>query len=177
MKRHLIQAAEGALGGVAGTFLMQKQMGLMGKLPERYQPHRMKGDPAEYVVSRAEDLAGRRIPLEHRDKAKHSTHWIYGVGWGVLLGALAPAFDLRSPGRAVAAGAAMGAGVWAIGHAGWLPRAGLVDPIKQQEPKRMLAPVLSHVLYGIACALPIFLIERFREPKLTRWQRFVARFC
>ena len=176
MKRHLIQAAEGALGGAAGTFLMQKGMGLMGKLPESYQPHQMKGDPAEYVVSKAEEMAGRAIPLEHRDKAKQSASWIYGVGWGVLLGALAPAVDLRSPGRAAAAGALFGAGVWAAGYAGWLPKAGLVDPIGQQSPRRSIAPLVSHVLYGVVCALPIFLIERFREPKLTRWQRLVRRF-
>lgn len=176
MKRHLIQAVEGALGGAAGTFLMQKGMGLVGKLPEDYKPSQMKGDPAEYVVAKAESIAGRAIPLEHRDKAKQSTSWIYGVGWGVLLGALAPAVDFRSPGRALAAGAVFGAGVWAAGYAGWLPKAGLVDPIGQQSAKRSIAPILSHVVYGVVCALPIFLIERFREPKLTRWQRFCARF-
>ena len=141
MKRHLFQAAEGALGAAAGTYFIGKSMGLMSKLPEDFRPPQMKGDPAEYIVSRAERIAGRSLPERQRERAKKSTSWIYGVGGGVLLGALAPALDLRSPGRAIAAGAALGAGVWAAGYAGWLPRAKLVDPLRQQSPKRAIAPL------------------------------------
>jgi hypothetical protein len=175
MNRHLIQAAEGALGAAAGTFLMQKGMGLVGKLPERFQPHPMKGDPAEYVVARAERLAGRTLSPDQRESAKQKTHWVYGIGWGLLLGLLAPKIDLRSPGRALAAGAALGAGVWTVGYAGWLPAAGLVDPIHRQSPKRSLAPLASHVLFGVVAALPILAIERLREPRRSRWQRLLAR--
>jgi len=176
MKRHLIQAAEGALGAAAGTYFIRKSMGVMGKLPEGLRPHQMKGDPSEYIVSRAERLVGRAVPEKHRERAKKSTGWMYGVGWGVLLGALAPAIDLRNPGRAIATGAALGAGVWAAGYAGWLPRAGLMAPIKQQSPKRSIAPLLTHMIYGVIAALPICLVERWREPRLTRWQKLVARF-
>src|SRR5262249_11758005 len=102
MKRHLIQAAEGAFGAAAGTLFIQQSTSLLGKLPEGYQPHQLKGDPAEYVVAKAERLARRAVPERHRNRAKHSATWVYGVGFGVLLGALAPVIDFRSPGRALA---------------------------------------------------------------------------
>src|SRR5215813_5685466 len=111
MKRLLISAAEGALGAAAGMLLMRKSMPLIGKLPKGLQPDEMKGDPTEYVISQAERAAHRNLPERQRAFAKKSTPWLYGITWGALLGVLAPKLDLRSPGRAIGAGAALGAGV------------------------------------------------------------------
>jgi hypothetical protein len=175
MNRHLIQVAEGALGAAAGTLFLHQSMRLMGRLPEHLQPQ-TKGDPSEYVVSKAERVAHRTLSPNQRQRAKQSAPWVYGIGWGVLLGALAPFLDLRSPGRAVAAGATLGAGVWAIGYAGWMPAAGLMEPLHRQGPRRSIAPLLSHMLYGVTAALPIFLIERWREPRRARWRQLLARY-
>jgi hypothetical protein len=161
MQRDLVHAAEGLLGGFAGTLLMNEAMKLAPRLPESLRPPSPTRHPGEYIVSRIERAFGRTLPERvHRTLVERSA-WPYGlVGPTAFAVAVPRLVRLRTPTHAVVAGAALGLGVWAVGYLGWLPAAGLIAPIQRQRPTRVLSGVLSHAAYGIAAMMPVYLIER-----------------
>lgn len=164
MKKTAISSVlSGTVGGALGTAFMQKSMQYSDRMPEKLQPPPMEQDPGEFIVEKVETRRGRALePKAHRVAAK-SLHWVYGMGWGGALGVLAPRIGMNRLGRSLLAGAAMGAGVWAVGYAGWLPRAGLTPPLREQRAGAAAGNLGAHIGYGMLAALPIYLANRFRR--------------
>jgi uncharacterized membrane protein YagU involved in acid resistance len=75
------------------------------------------------------------------------THLCYGTTFGWLYAVLRP-----EPAHPLVEGLIFGAGVWAIGYAGWLPAAKLTEPIWRQQASRAIPEVARHALYGVATA-------------------------
>lgn len=150
----------GAVGGALGTAFIQKSVQLGDRLPQALQRPPMAHELGELIVGKLEDQRGRSLePKAHR-RAASSLHWMYGVGWGAALGALAPRLGMTRLSRAAVAGAAMGAGVWAMSYAGWLPRAGLTPTLREQGLGAAASNLGVHVGYGILSALPIYFANR-----------------
>ncbi len=159
MTRANVQIAHligGTVGGLVGTAAMAQGMRASQKLPPRFHPPAMRDDPGEFMVRKLEDARGRTLSPKGRARAAKGLHWAYGTLWGSLLGALAPSIGVHTVARAVLLGGALGAGVWAAGYVGWLPAAGLTQPIHKQGAPHVATALLSHVLYGIAVALPLY---------------------
>jgi len=161
MRNMLIRLAAGAVGGAVATLLMQKTMPLAGKLPEKLRPQMPNRDPGHFMVSQGEKLVGPLSQKVHSGAA-HGLHWAYGIFWPLGLGALAEALRLDTPGKRVAAGAALGALVWIVGYEGWLPATGLMPPAHRVPLAKNASGLASHVAYGAVAALPLaFASPRF----------------
>jgi uncharacterized membrane protein YagU involved in acid resistance len=154
MRNTLIKLAAGAVGGVIGTYLMQKSLPLSGKLPARFQPPQPKQDPGHFMVSQGERIVGALSPKMHSG-AVQTMPWLYGLTWPLALAALANVIGLRSAGKTIAAGAALGAIVWAVGYAGWMPATGLIPPVHRVPLRKHAPSFASHVAYGTIASLPL----------------------
>lgn len=156
MRDTLLKLAAGAVGGVVGTLFMMKASEHAGKLPESMRPPAPNEDPGEFMVRQGERVVG---PLRQKvhTRAAHSLHWLYGLTWPLVLAGAADAVGLRSTGKLIAAGALVGAAVWAVGYVGWMPAAGLVPPVHRVPLARSASGLASHVAYGTVAALPLAL--------------------
>jgi hypothetical protein len=154
MRNTLIKIAAGAVGGAIATYLMRKSMPLSGKLPRRFQPLAPKKDPGEFLVSQGERLIGRLSPKLHM-RAVQGMPWAYGLSWPLGLAALSGVLGLRSAGKTIAAGALLGAIVWAAGYGGWMPATGLLPWIHRVPIRKHAPSLVSHLAYGTVAALPL----------------------
>lgn len=159
MRNLFIKLAAGAVGGAIATALLTKSLPLSAKLPKRFQPLSPKKDPGDFIVGQGERLIGRLSPKLHR-RAVQSMPWVYGTSWPLGLAALSGALRLRSAGRTIAAGAILGALVWAIGFEGWLPAAGLLPPAHRVPLSKNAGNLVSHVAYGAVAALPLAIANK-----------------
>jgi hypothetical protein len=169
----------GVLGGLVGTAAIQKAMGLSQRLPEPLQMPETATDPGEYVVSRAEELAGGPLSRRTHARAVSALHWAYGVAWAGALAALSRRLKMHRAANAALAGAALGALNWAAGFtAGLLPAGGVPKPVRER-PSRAVSSLLGHVLFGVVAAVPIYAAERLfvrRRGLRTAERLFVRRF-
>jgi hypothetical protein len=156
MRNVMLKLAAGAVGGAAATYLMMKSMALSQKLPERMKPAMPSSDPGHFMVSQGEKLVGALSPKVHSGAAQ-GLHWAYGISWPVGLAALSGVLGLRSTGKTIAAGALLGAVVWAVGYAGWMPFAGLTPHVHRVPLAKNASGLASHVAYGAIAALPLAL--------------------
>jgi hypothetical protein len=156
MRNMMLKLAAGAVGGALATYLMRKSMPLSQKLPARMQPQMPNRDPGHFMVRQGEKLVGALSPKMHSGAA-HGLHFAYGMSWPVGLAALSGVLGLRSVGKTVAAGAILGAVVWAVGYAGWLPAAGLTPPVHRVPLAKSASGLVSHVAYGALASLPLAL--------------------
>ncbi len=175
---YLVHAAEGLLGGAMGTLFIDRALRGARHLPEALKPTDLERDPGDFVVSKVEALRHRTLPRGVHERMAHALHWAYGIGWGGLFGLALAHTDVRRPRRALLAGAALGAAVWAVGYAGWLPAAGLARPLRRQGLPHALTSLLTHVGYGVVSSLPVLVLERaqHRTP-LARARRALRRLA
>jgi hypothetical protein len=158
----LIDVAAGIAGGLLGTVVIQQLVKAGRKLPESFQP-RYKGDPADVILNKGEQLFHRTLRPTTRKKLKPLLGYGYGMTGPLVLGAIAHRIGRRSIGRVLAAGAIMGVTVWAVGYLGWLPRSGVAEPIQRQPLPATAQGIAGHALYGLIAATPVALAERFVE--------------
>ena len=132
----------GALAGMAGTMAMTAAMRrLHEKLPDK---ERYPLTPREIVDSAADDLSAEL----HNETAKDVTtaaHFAYGAASGALLGV---ANVMVGP----VAGGAAGVAVWLGSYMAWIPGAGILKPATEHPPRRNLAMIAAHVVWGVATA-------------------------
>jgi hypothetical protein len=154
----LMRAALGAAAGLASTFVIQFLRTQTAKaLPETVPP--IREEPGVYVVEQVEEL----LPDETREQitegfeqaAAKSLAMAYGATAGALYGALLA--DDRS---ALADGAILGLGVWAVGYLGWLPATDLMPPVQEQETPQVVAPIAQHLVFGLATVAAYKLLQR-----------------
>lgn len=170
----ILHAVEGALGGALGTFALQQALRQSFRMPRSVQPPELREDPGEFIVARVERLRRRPLPNGAHRRLVGALHWGYGIAWAGLLGALAGKVRIRTMRDAALAGAGMGAVVWAVGYAGWLPATGLSRPVREQGAGHVATALLGHVGYGILSAIPIVLIDRLRARRRPFWSRWLA---
>jgi hypothetical protein len=156
MRNMMLKIAAGAVGGAVATYLLTKSMALSKKLPARLQPPMPSRDPGDFMVAQGERLIGPLSPKMHSEAA-HILQWAYGVSWPIGLAALSGKLGIRSMGKTVAAGALLGALVWAIGYAGWLPASGLMPQVHRVPLGKNASALASHVAYGALASLPLAL--------------------
>jgi hypothetical protein len=156
MRNMMLKLAAGAVGGAAATYLLTKAMPLTRKLPPGLRPQTPHRDPGDFMVTHAEKLTGPLSQKMHSGAA-HGLHWAYGISWPLGLAALSGVLGLDSTKKTIAAGAILGAIVWAVGYAGWLPALGLAPPVHRVPLKKSASGLVSHVAYGALASLPLAL--------------------
>src|SRR5207248_2008625 len=97
--------------------------------------------------------------------AAHGLHWAYGVSWPLGMAALSDVLGLDSTKKTIAAGAILGAIVWAVGYAGWLPALGLAPPVHRVPIEKSASGLATHVaLFALGLfAVPASALERDRD--------------
>src|SRR5688572_33388251 len=120
MNKMLIGAAAGTAAAVPMTAYWEFMHARLPGEPPRPLP------PREIVEALAVK-AGVSRELSERDvqNLTLAAHFGYAAATGALFGLLAP----RGSSATVAAGAAFGLGVWATSYLGWLPAAGVRQPV------------------------------------------------
>ena len=161
--------AGGAIGGMMGTLFMMKASKRANQLPERLKPTQTRRDPGDFLVTRMEEARGRPLPRTAHERLAGALHWIYGIGWGGLLGlSLATAHrKVKNVPAALLVGAGLGTAVWAVGYAGWLPATKLTPPLRGQGGRHAATSLLMHIGYGIVVAAPLLALDAYiqREPR------------
>lgn len=154
MRNMLLRIAAGAVGGAVATLVMTRAFRLAGKLPEKLRPPMPARDPGDVLIEQGEKIVGPLSQKMH-SRAAHGLQWAYGMSWPLGLAALSGVLGLRSAGRTLAAGAALGAIVWLVGYEGWLPAVGLTPPAHRVPLANNAAGLASHVAYGAIASLPL----------------------
>ena len=90
-------------------------------------------DPGQFMVEHAEAALPGRVRRAIPDWAETATARGLGLGYGLTFGALYAALRPRG-GSVLAEGVALGLACWAAGYLGWLPAAGLMPPVDEQDP-------------------------------------------
>jgi hypothetical protein len=148
--------ARGTIAGLAGTavvtavMLVEERFGVPGARVSPGDPESWEEAPAPAQVGQrvAEGVFDRPLPVASAPLVGSAVHWAYGAAWGALYGLVA---ETRRPPWAPA-GAVLGLGVWAAGHAGLLPAAGLAPPFWRQPHSGAGFAAANHVLFGLATA-------------------------
>jgi hypothetical protein len=176
-RKHTVAVSVGGvLGGLVGTAAIQKAAGLSQKLPEPLHMPRMTRDPGDYVVTRVEELAGTPLSPAAHARAARAARWVYGLAWAGSLASLARPLRMDRALNAALGGAAMGALSWAAGYFGWLPRAGITEPVARERSTNTAAALIGHVLFGLLAAAPIFASERmYRRRRRPLARRLLLR--
>ena len=141
MKKMLIGAAAGAAATVPMTIVMETLHERLPGEPARPLPPR---EITEGVVAKA-GLQGE-VREGEKQVLTLAGHFGYGAVCGALFGLMAP----RTPGAAVAAGAAFGLSVWVGSYLGWLPSVGVRHDAREDPPARNGLMIAAHVVYGAA---------------------------
>lgn len=148
----------GAAAGLTGTMLLQQVRSASQRLPIPEPP--MREEPGKFMVGRAESAlpAGsqEKVPAAMERAAARSL----GLGYGITFGVLYALFRPRG-GNVVVDGTALGLATWAAGYLGWLPALGLMSPVTEQKPGQVAAPIVQHVLFGIATVTAYDALRKF----------------
>src|SRR5581483_12459158 len=142
--------ALGAAAGLVGTIAIQALLKANQKIaPTSIPPVRQ--DPGEFMVNKAESL----MPLQAREKVPDVVESIaaksLALGYGLTFGALYVAFRPKDT-RVLLDGLVLGLVAWATSYLGWLPVLGLMPPVWKQRPAQIIAPIATHLVYGVATA-------------------------
>lgn len=138
----------GAVAGLAGTTVMTGAMFLtkkVGMVPGKLEP--------KEIAENFEEKAGVRDRLsEPAFEASWTTlHFGYGTLSGVAYAvAQKTVSDLKGP---LLMGLPFGVLLWAFGYCLWLPVCHLYPPPTQVPKRKVMANILTHVVYGVATAM------------------------
>jgi hypothetical protein len=143
VRRDLLRAAEGALGGAVGTLALSRGMRAAGRLSERFRP----------LAPRRGSVAGSLV-------------WVYGMAFPAALGVLAPRLRIDRRGQVIAAGAGLGAAVWAAGSAGRRRFPRRVAPLEPPRPGGLAVSLAGHMAYGVLAAVVTVAADRFFSRRL-----------
>lgn len=163
-------AAKGALAGAAGTALMDLA-GFVGYKRGGGDSDLVKWEftpgledwskapaPAQVGKRLYEGLLQRPLPDRYAALTNNLTHWLYGIGWGGLLGLVLGSTSLPRAPRALA-GPPFGAVVFSSSYI-ILPLAKLYKPIWQYDKQTLAKDLGKHLLYGSGAASLFALLSR-----------------
>ena len=144
----------GALAGLTATTAMTAAMRrLHRQLPamERYPL------PPREITER---LAPRVAGEDGLRDASLLAHFGYGAGTGALIAAAGTK-------RTDVAGAALGAGVWALSYFGWVPGLGILAPASDHPARRNALMIGVHLVWGAVTSWTIRELAAARETMLA----------
>ena len=142
-------AAFGAIGGLAGTYVLGKAMGLL----TRFQSNRdkwierelVKEEPTAALAKRAAKTAlGKELPQDQAKQLGNAVHWCYGMLWGSVYGVLRDRF----PAMSAAGGLPFGVALDVLGEGMLLPAFRLSPPATQFPVSTHLRDVTAHYAYA-----------------------------
>jgi hypothetical protein len=140
----------GLVAGVAGTGAMTAAQELSARLRPKDEGQSGSGDPWEEAPAPAqaakcvlEAVFGRRVSPSRIELLTQTTHWLYGVGWGVIY-ALAQRTVVAQPSRH---GLVFGAGVWAASYLQLVPM-GIYEPPWRYAAGELALDASYHLVYG-----------------------------
>ena len=144
----------GAAAGLAGTAAMIA----FRLFDETYAPRtipKMRKDPGEFMVERAEEVAHLSRVLPNgaaqdpgRSRGDVDADWLRHHSGNCLCTAARPAAKRLVAHR----GATIGIAVYLLGYIGWLPRIGLTRPPWKQPLPEVVGETMRHMAYGITTA-------------------------
>src|SRR4051812_7657160 len=159
MKRKLIKdAAFGAIGGAAGTFVISKAMGLISRFQsrrdKRIERELVKEEPTEAIARIVARGVGIQLTRDQKKQLGHVVRWGYGAVWGAIYGVLRN----QIPASSKAAGLPFGVALGLIGPAVLLPAFDLTPPATEFPASSHLRGLASHYAYaatveGVCAAL------------------------
>lgn len=155
-----LRIAAGAMSGAIFALVRARALRASRRLPLRLQPTLPRRDPDAFLVSTIERTLHRPLPWKLRDALAPGLRVGYGAATGALLALLTRRRGVGTVGRALLAGTALGAAVWAVGYAGWMPRARLVPPLRGQGLNHVIVSVLELAASGVLTALPVLILDR-----------------
>jgi len=133
--------ARGAAGGLAASVVMSGFMraaqaaGWLDRLPPRI------------IVDEGLDRAGaEETPKPARSVVATLAHLGFGIGCGALYALARSTVGARGHSRLQ--GTAFGTLVWLSSYAGWIPALDILPPPTEDRPRRQLAMVAAHWVYG-----------------------------
>ncbi len=153
-------AVAGAVGGMMGTALLHQGSKLAPRLPRGFQPPAFKRDPAVVATEKAEELIGRDLTPRLRRGVATGFHFAYGAFWPTALGIAVRHSVFRTLPKTLATGLGLGAGVWALGYLGWMPRARLMEGKSERHVGRQATALAGHVGYGLLGVAPLYLAAK-----------------
>jgi hypothetical protein len=143
-------SGRGLLAGIAGTGAMTAVQELWSRLQASGEtessgagPWEQAPAPAQVAKCVLEAVFGRRVSPSRIEPLTQATHWLYGIGWGIIYG-LGRETVIGRPRRH---GLLLGAGGWGASYLQLVPM-GIYEP-PWRYPARELALDLSyHLVYG-----------------------------
>jgi len=145
----LKDALFGAIGGFAGTNVLEKTTGLL----TRFQSNRdkwierelVKEEPTSALARRAAKTAlGKELPEDQAKQLGNAVHWGYGIFWGAVYGVLRK----RVPAISAAGGFPFGVALDAFGAGMLLPAFKLSPPATQFPVSTHLRDMTAHYAYA-----------------------------
>lgn len=145
------------VAGLVGTVAMTSVM--KGRASRWFAPDRL---PREFVpkqiVERVEEAVAPGALTEAEEmRLTMPAHYGYGGTMGAVYG---PVRHRLAGLPAPVVGALFGLGVWALGYVGWLPAIGVREGTAAGSRRRMVAPLVAHLVYGAATALVYEALDR-----------------
>ncbi len=163
MRSTLLRMGASLVGGAVATGLALAVMKRVDRLPRPLRPQQPSRDPGLEMISRGERRFGA-LPAPVKSVGAQLLQWGYGMTGPLALGIVSSKLGVRSPVKTLLAGAGLGALVWAIGYAGWLPALRLVPPVHKVPMQKNAAGLLHHVVYGAMASVPLAIAA----PRLDR---------
>ena len=158
----VLGAVAGALGGIAGSWMMVRFNHLVGGVEARdgeapQQHYRDSAAPNEHdgTISdepgsvKTAEIIGEKLlgrPLAHWEKRAAAP--LFHYGFGAVAGAIYGAMAERSAKTTRGFGMPFGATVWATANEAGLPLAGLAAPPARYPMSRHLAALGTHLVFG-----------------------------
>ena len=146
----LRDAAYGAIGGVIGSYALEK---VSEALYEREAPDKRqreeqlrKEPPFMVLAERLIHQAGLDVTPERKERLGKAIHWSYGMAWGALYGAL----RRRVPVLSRAGGLLFGVGFAIVGDELMSSVMGLTAPPKEFPVDAHVRGLLGHVAFTAA---------------------------
>jgi NAD(P)-dependent dehydrogenase (short-subunit alcohol dehydrogenase family) len=169
----VVRTTAGALSGAICALVRRRGLRVSQRLPVRLQPTQPRRDPDAFLVAKLERTLHRPLPWRLHGALASGLHAGYGAATGALLAVVTRRRGLGTAGRAVLAGTALGAAVWAVGYAGWMPRARLVPRLRGQGLNHVTASLLAFTASGVVTALPVLFLDRAARRR-PWWRRALA---
>ena len=144
MRNVLAGAAAGVVATVPMTLVMET-------LHERLQGEVQRPLPPREIAEAIAVKCGVHADLSEREM-QNLTLALH-VGYAALTGAAFSTFVPRRTTMGAAVGALFGLGVWATSYLGWLPLAGVRQPITYDPVARTGLMIAAHVAWGAAAGL------------------------
>ena len=151
MNRYVKEALFGAIGGIAGTFVIQQAMAGISKLQSEEDKKRerqlVREQPPQKLARRiAENVVGVEIDADTKATIGTAIQWSYGIVWGGIYGILRKQFPAISWGAGLPFGVAFGL----FGPGVLLPLMDLTPAARRFPLSAHGRGIVSHYAYAAA---------------------------